>query len=314
MRVKNRVVLAIAASALMGGSAFATDLPPYEGSVKDAPVAASSKFELNASVGVKNGEANEFVYNADGSKLSQLIWKYNNDMMVNAGASWTPLRWLTLGVKGSINSDAGGGSTMDDWDWGVAGCPGGICHSHHEDTKLRRASTVDVFAAGTFLRSNGITMAGLVGYKWDYSKWQAYGGYANYYGELPPTLGLTYEQSWDTPYIGLQAKAELGRWSLGGKVIGSWWVNSEDTDHHHWRDLAIKGNPGSTNMIGASAEIGYQFTSALGVSLTYDYTQFDTAKGNATYSDTATGQTLGVAPHGADNTSQTISLGVNYKF
>ncbi len=302
-------------AALLGysGGAMAADLG--YGSVKDAPVARSSNFSVDVGLGVVSGEANEYVYNGDGSKLSQLIWKYDNNLVLKGGAEWTPSRihWLALGVKGSINLNDS--STMDDWDWGVEDCPGGICHSHHEDTRLERKTEVDLHASATFVRQGNFTLAGLVGYKWDYSKWQAYGGTANY-ATLPAGLGITYEQWWETPYIGLQAKAEHGRWSFMGKIIGSWWADGHDEDNHHLRGLLFTEEFGSSDMIGATAQLGYNVQRGLSVTLTYEYQAYDLAKGSTTITDYEEGGTAVIPGDvaGGDNTTHTIMLGLDYKF
>jgi outer membrane protease len=325
------VLAAIVASCAGADRAHAGDLG--EQSLKDVPVLRASSFALDASLGLRKGKANEYVYDTEGVKRSQLIWKYDNNAMLNAGATWAPLTWLTLGAKGNINLSQSG--VMDDWDWNsqqpaavrtpTSACELiEVCHSHHDDTKLKRDTSVDLSAAGTVFRNNGISISGIAGYKWSYSKWQAFNGTANYDPYVFDGLGITYEQWWEAPYIGLQAKAEFGKWSFGGKVIGSWWASAHDQDYHHFRDVLYTDDFRKSDMIGATAEAGYKLTDTLTMSVTYDYLRWCQARGPATMTyyglrdagsrDSFGGAIPSVADGGADSTTHTISLGLNYKF
>jgi plasminogen activator len=315
--MRNKIIAAFAAPLLVSGSvAFAGDF-------SDKPVLRTNNVSLDLGLGVLTGKANEYVYNEDGRKVSQLSWKYDNDLMLRGGAEWTPLHWLTIGLKGGINVTQD--STMDDWDWiyvrgyGRADyCDDGtLCHSHHDDTDLERKATADVYLAGTVLREGTISLAGLAGFKHDYSKWKAYGGISNY-GDLPDGLGITYAQTWETPYLGIQFQAALGRWSFLSTGVGSWWASGHAEDIHHLRGLFFKDELGTTNMIGAMARVGYQLANGCVVNFQYDYERFGTAKGLTNIPVASIGgnyvSSITEPEAGADNTAHTVSLGLNYKF
>jgi len=267
---------------------------------------------VSASVGVLHGTANEYVYNPDGSKLSQLIWKFDNDVVVNGEVVWSPWRWLYFGVRGRFSVDDP--STLDDYDFNLMGCPpsggGTLCHSHHDDTRLQNASTIDLFLAATFVRAHGFALSALVGYRWDYFRWLAYGGWANY-AVLPQGLGITYEQWWEAPYIGLEFKGEWSRWIVGGRVTGSWWADSYDHDNHHWRGLLFVDEIATSSMINAYAEIGYRLTRDFSLFVSYEYQMWQLAKGSTELRDYVNGGSAGFPGDaaGADNTSHTFSVG-----
>jgi plasminogen activator len=290
--------------------------------VKDGPEAYWEKswLSVSASIGIMNGEANEYVFDpaANGRTVSRLIWKFDNDVVLNGGLAFRPWHWLTLGAMGRIKlTDS---STMDDFDYNIAGCPpaaggGTLCHSHHDNTLLRKADMLDLYAAGTFYRTHGWSFSALLGYRWEDYKWQAYGGTANY-GVLPPGLGITYEQWWEAPYIGLQAKGEWGNWSLGGRVIGSWWVDSHDRDNHHLRTILFTDQFGRSDMIGVNIKAGFKIHPNATITVGYDYQDWGLAKGPTTATDYTTNVTT-VFPGnaaGADNHNHTVSIGLKYKF
>ena len=267
-------------------------------SIKDEPASRWNYggVSLETTVGVMNGEANEYVYNPDGSVLSQLIWTFDDVVVLNADLAISPLTWLTVGIRGSINLTED--STMDDFDFpgAVCGIPGPFCHSHHEHTNLEHYLTVDAYVAGTVLSHNNAysnaSLKLLAGYKRQDQEWDAFDGVANY-AVLPPGIGISYEQTWRAPYIGVSADAEWHKWIVGGRVIGSWWVDSQDEDTHHLRNLRFNEEFGRSDMVSVNAKVGYRLTPHVSVLGTYDWQKWDVAKGPTVISNATTGQSTG---------------------
>jgi plasminogen activator len=301
-------VAALLAALLVAGTGASSALGE-----EATPSKAGISTEL--SLGVMRGEANEYVYNPDGSKLSQLIWTYDNVLALNGGIAWTPHQLVTVGARGQISLD--NNSTMNDWDWGVVGCPGPnqICHSNHPDTRLKHAHSLDLYLAGNLIQHEGFALSPLIGYKWDYAIWKAYSGTANY-AALPEGLGITYQQWWRAPYVGLALQQELGSWTVSGRVIGSWWVDANDEDNHHLRSLLFTDEFGRSRMIGVNAAVGYRLTDQISVNLKYDFQDWLTTQGPTTIADYAnnTVSYIGGDAAGASNLSHTVSLGFKIDF
>ncbi len=274
---------------------------------------APSGIVTEFSVGVMNGKAQEFVYNPGGSKLSQLDWRFDNVAMFNAAATYQLLPWLKLGLKGSMNlTDS---STMDDYDFNLPGfCPPPdfTCHSHHPDTKLRQARTWDVYGQADFFRRGGLTVSALAGYKDTYYKWAAIGGTANY-AVLPPGLGISYEQSWSTPYIGIAFSSTHDAWTLSGRIIGSTWAKGDDKDNHHLRALQFTEKYSGTNMIAGDIGVAYRVNRFVSVTADYRYERWCTAKGPTTITDTITGGTTFVPGDAAGANAETHALSLGIK-
>ena len=306
-----RAMIAVVGYCLIGSSsAFASDLYKNE-QTEDAVTITSG-----LSIGVMNGEANEYVYNpANGDDISQLIWTYDNVVVLNGGLSAS---WNAFVIGGNIRTSLTDDSTMDDYDFDgtVCGLPADVdCHSYHEDTLLKNSLMVDLYAGYDFYKTQNISVTALAGYKWDYNKFEAYDGVANY-AVLPPGLGITYEQWWEAPYIGLQIAGQWDRWSLSGKVTGSWWVDSHDEDNHHWRSLRFTEDFDTSEMVAVTVGAGYQISENLSTTLSYSYEDWSLAKGSTTITDTTTGASTYIPGDaaGADNTKHIVSFGLNYKF
>jgi outer membrane protease len=292
---------AVLASSAFAVTALAQQLPLLPGSVSEV------------SIGLLNGKAQEFVYNPNGSTLSRLDWTMDNVAMLNAATSVRLLPWLFLGVKGSINIDGKG--TLDDYDFDTGFCPPSTpghdeCHSRGP-TKLRRAALLDIVAGAEFFRGGGVTAAALAGYKSDEYRWQAFGGTANY-GILPPGLGISFEQHWTAPYLGLAVGFTTGAFSINGRVIGSPWANGDDRDDHHFRSLLFFDDFGTTKMVSADVGLAYRVNPYLSLTADYRYLNWGLGKGPTTIHDLTGGPTVVIPGEasGGNNISHTVSLGV----
>ncbi|KAB2942566.1 MAG: omptin family outer membrane protease [Hyphomicrobium sp.] len=270
---------------------------------------------LEASIGLMQGEANEYVYRADNSKVSQLVWAFDNVAVFNGGIAITPLNWLALGAR--FRTKISDSSTMDDYDWTRPGdtdrclATDDFCHSHHNDTTLTNYLSVDAYMAAIFYETDTIALTALVGYKRDSQAWQARGGWANYTTFAPGQLVISYEQNWQAPYLGLQFNGEWHRWTVQGRVIGSWWVGGKDEDNHHLRTLLFTEHFGESNMVGANAHVGYRLTPNLMLKGEYDLQQWDLAKGLSSELNYTSGvvESSGWNAAGAQSITQTVSFG-----
>jgi outer membrane protease len=291
-----------------------------DGSIKDGPRARyeSDSFSASFSIGLMTGKANEFVYSPTGATVSHLIWTFDNNPVFTGAFAWRPSPWLTLGLNARTLIGKGE-STMDDFDFpgAVCGVAGPFCHSHHPNTKVKDADSIDIYAAGTFYRAHGFAFSGVAGYKWDHYSWGATGGTSNYAPPFPSVPVISYAQWWEAPYVGLQTAGHWGPWSFETRVIGSWWVSAHDRDNHHLTTTLFRDEFGNdSSMIAVNAKIGYALSKNVSVTLSYDYQEWFLAKGPTTATNYTTGATA-VFPGnaaGADNYNHTVSAGLKVKF
>jgi outer membrane protease len=272
------------------------------------------KVTTEMSIGLMTGKAQEFVYNPNGSVLSRLDWRYDNIAMLNTHTAVRVFDRVKLGLKGSFNLTES--SKMDDYDFNLPGCPpaaggGTLCHSWHPETKLRQAYLLDIYASYDVFKSTGFTVSALAGYKHDFYRWAAIGGDANY-GPLPPGIGITYEQTWSTAYVGLGFVAEHGTWTLRGRAVGSGWAKGDDRDDHHLRSLTFTDKFDRTTFFAADIGVAYRVTPNMSITADYGYQRWGTGKGPTTILDRTTGAT-GVIPGdaaGGNSETHMVSLGV----
>jgi outer membrane protease len=264
--------------------------------------------EFEASLGIMQGEANEYVYPRAGHKISQLVWAFDNNPVLNLGAAVRPLDWLALGIRARFN--IGDESKMDDYDW-LPSCPNGFCHSWHRFTELEQYVSVDAYVAARFYETSWINLKALAGWKRDSARWTAFDGNSNYTPAEPNRPAIYYNQVWNAPYLGLQANAEWQRWTLQGRVIGSWWVYGQDEDFHYLRSTLFSENFGQSNMVGANDALGYRVTENLMLKADYDLQRWEMAKGPAKIRNYETGKYTfaGWNAAGAQSISQTVSVG-----
>ncbi|MGL4286199.1 MAG: omptin family outer membrane protease [Phreatobacter sp.] len=278
--------------------------------------ATTDSVTVDASIGIMNGTAREYVLNPNGSMLSKLTWDIKNVAMFQAGLAYRPLDWLTLGLKGATNLS--GASFMHDYDYNLPQCPplpggGSECHSSHPDTTLRNAFLVDAFAAARFLRLGPVELSAIAGYKADYYYWQAIGGTLNYAAPTPGN-GISYAQMWRAPYLGLGMQAEFGRWSLHGRFIASVWATVTGVDNHHNRALLFTDRLGPSQMMAAELGLGYRLNDTVTLTADYRYQAWRIAQGPST-EDRMNGSPPIVyrgKSSGASNHSHTVSVGLRF--
>jgi plasminogen activator len=303
-----RCVFALAA--LAGGLAFA--LPATAQQATRDWRGTVDGLTVDLSTGLLNGHGREYVLNPDGSSVSMLRWNMRNVVMFNAAIAYRPANWLKLEMRGSTNLT--GMSHMDDYDWNIPNCPpsptGTYCESNHPDTVLRNALQFDSFAAGRFLTLGAVQLSAVAGYKFEFYRWQGSGGTSNY-APFPPGSGISYDQTWRAPYLGLALEAVHGPFSLRGRLIGSVWALGTGRDLHHLRSTLFTDRLGPSQMVAAEIGLGYQIRPGMTFTADYRYQAWQIAQGPA--DSQALGGPLRPFPGksaGGSNTSHMVSVGL----
>ncbi|MFO7592639.1 MAG: omptin family outer membrane protease [Pseudomonadota bacterium] len=310
------------------------------GAVADSIVTADNKFELRLSSGVLNGESGEYVYDAYGAytgipgyKISELQWKLNDVYMLGIGAT------LPIGDRVDINLDywknaTEGDGTMDDYDWLYVG-EDWSHWSHHEDTVVRDVTLFDLSADITFHRFKDrnaslyqTALFGIVGYKQDHFDWQSSGGYGVYsvdsfrdtYLTFPNIPGISYEQTFKTPYIGLGVESASNYNGmdliLNANVRYSQWAKGEDVDIHHLRSLRFEEEGDDGEWLGYEITMEFEIARQLTLMFGYNYQKYDEIKATTVVTDQITGAKYYYPGDsaGLDHSSDMMTLEMNYRF
>lgn len=275
------------------------------------------------SLGLINGEANEIVYDAgSGRKLSQLTWQLENVAMAGFGLSVTPTHWLKLNGDIWINVNEGSGY-MDDYDWFVPGLDW-TDWSHHDDTDVDELTMYDINAEFTVFRQSQARFFGILGYKQDLFEWTSYGGSYTYsmngfrdtVGTFPAgEKGISYEQTYSVPYIGVGFEAVLPSITFAGRFIASTFVELEAVDNHYQRNLEYTDDFEDGSMFGIDLAASYRFTDHMSIMGAFRYQNYDEVKGSTTVRNTVTGAArhYGGDVAGADNSITMITASLVYE-
>jgi plasminogen activator len=283
------------------------------------------QYDIRVQTGYMTGTANEIVYADSDSDnlLSQLIWEIDELFMVGFGAS-VQHKWFAFHADAWFKATDGEG-TMDDYDW-LSGGPGWSHWSHHEDTTVSEAWIIDLncelmipqLSTGSFVTS------AIIGYKYENYEWQARGGsyiyssnpgWRDLIGTIPAgQLSITYSQTWGAPYIGFGLRGSFGKFELSGRAIGTTYakVNTHDTHHLRGMNTVAEMNDGKMYSLGLTG--GYHFTGHLALNISYLKTQYDTLRGDSTYTGSDGTSTTFSNNGGADLETDMISLALSYSF
>lgn len=321
----------------LAGGVVSTLLLSVTGQAASGPVAVapgqSVETEVNSGgmqvtarigAGYLQGESNEFVYWPDQNnhKASQLTWEIDNLFMLGLGGSVTVNDWLIFNADGWFKASDGSGS-MDDYDWLVPGLDW-TDWSTHEDTDVTGGSIIDINAQIPFYQSGNMVISGYLGYKRDSFEWEARGGNYTYSvngfrdstGSFPAgELGITYEQTFDVPYIGVGMVGDYGQWQFQGRFIFSPLVSGEAIDHHHMRNLVTVDDFSGESMMSFDIAGSYAVSEATLIKLAFAYQSYDTMQGDSEWQFNDIGVVQNIADGaGADHDSSMFSLSVVYRF
>jgi len=323
--MKHRRTILLAAVALTTSGLFgapglmAAQVQPAktgEGSATRAGLELSGRLSL----GYLTGEADEYVYDG-GHTVSQLIWDIDATYMLGVGASISTARWFRFNADVYFNLGDGDAS-MEDYDWLVEGLDW-THFSVSEDTDVSKALLVDINAEVTAYDYGKGRLYALVGYKHDHIEWDAYGGsyiysvngFRDEAGSLPDGVGISYEQTYDSIYFGVGLRGKENRFTYDLKLAYSPFVDADDADMHHWRNMYSTSDYSNEDMWSFSATVGYDIIEQLNLSLSYLYEKYDTMRGDAVYEYRDEGL---VIPYpdaaGVDLEFSLVSLSLQYTF
>jgi omptin len=135
----------------------------------------SETLSFALSAGWLTGQSHEYVYDG-GQKLSELIWDLDHAYVINADLSIRLMPALKLNIRGSFGGHID--SYMEDYDWMSLdyGVTDWTHRSQHDDTELDRFAHFDLNLQYDFLRTDALTVGGLLGARFTGIQWSAYGG------------------------------------------------------------------------------------------------------------------------------------------
>lgn len=284
-------VMACISSFLFSNNSAAQQITPEK--TEEVQLSRSdNKLKGRVSVAHLFGEARELVYDLswEGEKGSELIWTLENVYMAGLGFSFQPVERMTFNLDGWINVSKGSGE-MDDYDWFIRDEEWSDW-SHSAQVELDRGFIFDINAEIPLIKPKSFTLNAIVGYRIDNWKWVDYGdgrfvytinSFRDTSGYFPgDTLGITYEQTYKTPYIGIAIKGNLSALELETRLTGSPFVRLEAKDHHHSRNDVFHDHFKNGEMIVFDVKGAYRFADHYGMQLGYTFQKYYRMHGDTT--------------------------------
>ncbi|HBC0040304.1 TPA: omptin family outer membrane protease [Salmonella enterica] len=277
------------------------------------------------SLGSLSGKTKERVYSSrDGSKLSQLDWKYNNAAIIKGALNWDVTPWVTFGAAGWTTIGQRGGF-MTDTDWEGVDTNDWTARSWHPNTRLKYANEWDLNITGWLLKEQGYRLGVMAGYKENRYSFNAAGGpWVDTNFETGEQISGTapldrkvigYKQRFRMPYIGLTGSYRYGNVDFGGAFKYSGWVHSSDNDEHYMRTTTFRGSIKNQNYYSVTANAGYYITPNARVYVEGTWNRITNKKGDATQYDYGNGD---FAKHpggmGIENYNFIATAGLKYTF
>jgi len=259
-----------------------------------APAWENDSISLGLSAGWLTGESHEYVYDG-GDKLSELIWSMEHAYVINADLGFKLTPSLKLNLKASVAGHID--NYMEDYDW--LGLDYGVTdwtdRSQHDDTELDHFGRVDLSIQYDFLRRQEASLGALLGLRFASVQWSAYGGSYVYTSDPSSTfrddvgtiddgvIGITYEQNFTTPYLGLAGEVSYDNISLRGSVLASPFSFIDSTDEHWLRELTVTDDFEPTGFFAAEAEASYRLNHYAQLFLNVAAERYAAAEGDAIY-------------------------------
>ena len=296
------------------------------------PVASNRyvSFSVQGNVGLLNGSAVESVYTTvEGAryKVSELDWDIKNVVMVGGSASLGIQNqiWLNIGLWGAATKGSG---QMNDWDW-LIGEPGSPWTDWSlSEVDVTRASLLDLNVAVEVWRSGGVSLRGIVGYKYNAWKWEDHavrhiystdptvpGGFRNDVAEEDGHTGIIYEQYYHIPYLGAGLNYTNGGWVVDAYALIGPYITANDRDQHLDRQLLFEEDFSGGQYYGAGVRAAYTFACGVFFSAALDGQMIPEIIGNTTMTDLTTGERfVSSSSAGIQNSVWMASLSGGYKF
>ncbi|TGD95595.1 omptin family outer membrane protease [Methylobacterium nonmethylotrophicum] len=287
-----------------------------------AELLRTDTFSGEVFTGYLHSRVREYVKDPDtGARVSQLNWN-THAAVVGGRVAFQPLDWLAFRVRGWAAVASGADMRDFDWLYGYGGQDTWSHYSHSPNTRTPKAWQVDVSAAATFYDEDDLKVYAIAGYRALTLKSNARGGsyvYSNQafrdtIGSFPgDTLGIAYQQWWQTPYLGVGGSYAFDDWSVSAELIGSPFAIGYDKDHHNLRSLVFKEDFGTTGMYGANASFEYRFSPLLSAVGRLEYQRYMEAYGSTRIYSGATGTVTTIPAPSGGGSADTLLLSVGIK-
>lgn len=294
---------------------------PAAGQAQDMLMtSADGTVVFRGSYGITAVEANELVYQGK-NKLSQLIWQSTAVSTFTGQARFDFDRFF---IRASGTIGLGGDGYMRNFDWLDPSRNNWSDRSQHPDTRLDHYFSGSIEAGRQVLDLDGTVVSVAAGFKYTDIRWTAWGGryvytsgsFRDTRGKFPDNeKGITYQQKWPVPFLGVDLSRSEGKWTFAGALQGGVAVGGVGRDNHWMRDLLFIDRVDTTPAVMASASVEYAIRPAAALYLSGSFDHVFRARADTDARDLANNvEDRYKNGAGADFMSGTISVGLRGRF
>ncbi len=225
--------------------------------------------EIKGTYGQLEGEAREIVYqnveNFGAHKLSQLIWDLSYLYMLGGVATVDFDKSFRLSAGYWIAVNEGDGE-MEDYDWFSFENPNIWTHYSRSKVQVTDANIADISISIPLLFYDNMCFNIMAGYKDDFWKWsdsaQEYiyssdRGFRDVTGSFEGANLVIYEQSFNFPYLGVEAACIQDKLNFSFYAAFSNMVEAEGIDQHRARGIKYTGSFSGGSYTGIGAVSSY---------------------------------------------------------
>ncbi|MCF8068541.1 MAG: omptin family outer membrane protease [Desulfobacterales bacterium] len=249
------------------------------------------------SFGKLDGEAHELVYTNSGRKLSELIWELEDVYLAGLSFSTNPDErfHFNVGFWSALND---GDGYMDDYDWLDNSRPNQWSDWSHSPVDLIKGYMFDMNVDVKFWSNDYAAISGILGFKYDHWKWDAIGGdyiysvgggFRNWTGSFPDSVGISYKQSFYVPYGGIGGSLNFSRFHFNTYFKYTPFAWADDVDHHVMRDLVFYDTFTGIDYFSYGAEGSFFITNKWFLSVAADFQEYKETVGDTEIEDLKTG-------------------------
>ncbi len=246
MRERKRAKILGVAGVFIGMSLQASAMSVNADRVFESSADSKYPVSFSISTGLLNGESEEYAYSdftGKYGKVSKLTWDLKNVFMVGAETSIGLNSRVSLNFGGWINANKGSGD-MSDYDWYNGDDQSWTHKTDHSNTDLEEGMMLDANIDVLLLSRDNYALSGVVGFRHDKFRWNAYDGEGVYSTSLYPGdrgqevelygKAIGYKQELYAPYLGLNFDYNRNKWTIKSYVRASLWAWGEATDTHYY--------------------------------------------------------------------------------
>ncbi len=244
--------------------------------------------------------SHEYVYNLS-HKNSELIWEAENVRLLGLQFDYLISKdsFFQFIYKQNISNDA----QMDDYDWLKDYTSDWSHWSTHPNTVLDNYTILDLSVHYRLQSKSSVEQNFIVGYKDIAKSFRAYDGTFIYstdngFRDNPFTskgLGISYEESFKSLYMGFSLKKEFTHFSISGIFKYSPLVVAINRDTHHKRYYVDTNEFDTTTMTDIGIKVEYPIKKNISIVYKYQNLNYEETRGILTrsYYDGATEKTAG---------------------